>query len=359
MSLSILPKSALPEWIERLAESYRLIGPRLEQGQYVFDELRSASELHLDYPTSVLPPKKALLPQREDLFHWQYTTSLDKQQSSFQVMLDERPSVVLGVHNCDLHAIHLLDQAFNRGYPDQHYRARRENTLFVGLECLSPCTEQAFCKDMGTLSMPEDFDLHLTDLGDDYAVYVGSQKGAALLNAIDPLRQPSEQERQRLGQVMSNKWSRFPFRLQADLSELPGLLSISYKSSLWEELGRQCLACGMCTIVCPTCYCFDLLDEVDLSLSSGSRYRVWDSCQLNQFAAIAGGHNFRSQHSARQRHRFLRKYKYQSLAPGLLGCVGCGRCASTCPVNISPVEVLNKLHQSRVASTHKGQEALL
>jgi len=158
---------------------------------------------------------------------------------------------------------------------------------------------------------------------------------------------------------MSSKWARFPYRLQSDLSELPSLLTISYKSGLWEELGRQCLGCGMCTIVCPTCYCFDVLDEVDFSLSSGRRYRVWDSCQLNQFAVVAGGHDFRSQRSARQRHRFLRKYKYQSLAPGLLGCVGCGRCASTCPVNISPVEALNKLYQRRVASTRKEQEAYL
>jgi len=351
MSLKILPKAALFEWVGHLADRYRLIGPRLERGQYIFAELRSASELDLDYSTSVLPPKKVLLPQHEDLVHW------GQAKNGFQAVFDEQPSVVLGVHNCDLHAIHLLDQALNRGLPDQHYRARRENTTIVGLECLSPCTEHAFCKDMGTLSVPEDFDLHLTDLGAAYAVYIGSQKGAALLDGMSQVCEPAGQERQRLGHVMSSKWARFPFRLQADLSELPSLLTISYKSALWEELGRRCLGCGMCTIVCPTCYCFDVVDEVDFSLSSGRRYRVWDSCQLNQFAVVAGGHDFRSQRSARQRHRFLRKYKYQSLAPGLLGCVGCGRCESTCPVNISPVEALNKLYQRRVALTRKEQEA--
>ena len=43
----------------------------------------------------------------------------------------------------------------------------------------------------------------------------------------------------------------------------------SYNSPLWKELGERCLACGSCTIVCPTCYCFNVVDEVDLALIDG------------------------------------------------------------------------------------------
>ena len=83
---------------------------------------------------------------------------------------------------------------------------------------------------------------------------------------------------------MSEKWPRFPLRLEFDVTELPSLLSTSYDSKLWEELGDRCLACGMCTNVCPTCYCFNVADEVDFTLSAGTRFRVWDSCQLDKFA---------------------------------------------------------------------------
>jgi len=352
MSLKTMPKSALPEWVEHLVAGYRLVGPRPVNGQFSFDEVHSASEMDLDYSTSILPPKKVLAPQREELVRF------DRQENKAVAVFDEHPTVVFGMHTCDLHAVSLLDQAFSRGIPDQNYAVRRQNTTIVSIECLNPCTDHAFCKDMGTLSVTDNFDLHLTDLGSVYAIDIGSPKGAALLEGVEWVQEPSEQEYRRLSRVMSNKWPRFPYRLEVDITELPSLLTISYKSSLWDELGKQCLSCGMCTLVCPTCYCFDVVDDIDLSLNNGVRFRVWDSCQLDQFATVAGGHNFRGTRGARQRHRFMRKYKYQSLAPGLLGCVGCGRCASTCLVGITPVGVLNKLSQRRVGLSQSRQEAL-
>jgi ferredoxin len=147
-----------------------------------------------------------------------------------------------------------------------------------------------------------------------------------------------------VNRVLKEKWPRFPLRLDFDVTELPSLLSVSYESKLWDELGERCLACGMCTNVCPTCYCFNVADEIDLTLNAGRRVRMWDSCQLDKFATVAGGHDFRSSRARRQRHRFFRKGKYQTDAFGLLGCVGCGRCAQACLVNITPVDTFNALY---------------
>ena len=33
---------------------------------------------------------------------------------------------------------------------------------------------------------------------------------------------------------------------------------------LWEETAHRCLNCGVCTFLCPTCYCFDTYDELDI-----------------------------------------------------------------------------------------------
>jgi sulfhydrogenase subunit beta (sulfur reductase) len=339
MSFRILPKAALGEWVDRLCRSYRVVGPTPLHGQHIFNEVQSADQLELGYPTTVIPPKKYLFPQREGLLRF------EDGGRSVVPTLEARPTVVLGMHTCDLHAIHLLDRVFSRDYPDQHYLAHRDNTLLVSVECLEPCMSHSFCKSMGTLSVTDGYDLHLTDLGEAYAVDVGSARGGSLLDGMKAIRPGNGADQRSLNRVISEKWPRFPLRLEFDVTDLPSLLSVSYASPLWKELGDRCLACGMCTNVCPTCYCFNVVDEVDFTLSAGKRYREWDSCQLDKFATVAGGHNFRAKRASRQRHRFFRKGKYQTDAFGLLGCVGCGRCAQACLVHITPVDTFNELRR--------------
>lgn len=342
MSFRVMSKTAFANWVDQLCRDHRVVGPKPLHNQFIFGDIHSAKELSLDYPTTVLPPKKYLLPQREVLVRFS--------SDMFEAAVDDiQPTVVLGVHTCDMHAIELLDHIHETGYADQHYKAHRDNITLVSIECLKPCTENSFCKDMGTASITEGFDLHLTDLGDSYAVDIGSEKGRALLMGAEVF-EPTEKEYQRANRVIAEKWPHFPYRLEFDVTELPSLLEASRHSEYWEELGDRCLACAMCTNVCPTCYCFNVVDEVDFTLSAGVRIREWDSCQLEEFAVVAGGHNFRKARAARQHHRFFRKGKYQWEAFGLIGCVGCGRCAQACLVHITPVETFNELnHRRRVA----------
>ncbi len=350
MNRYVMPKTALTEWLGSIIKTQRVIGPKALGDEYVFAEIKSPAEIELNYDTTLLPPKKALLPPHEDLIEFNLA------EEHFEPVLENQPTVIFGIHTCDLHAITLLDQVFNQKYTDQHYASRRNSTTMVSIECLRPCSEHAFCKDMGTLTTPDAFDLHLTDLGDVYSVDIGSEKGRSLIANGVQFREPVYEDYRKFNQAISNKWARFPYRLDADVTELPSLLSISQKLTLWEDLGERCLGCGTCTVVCPTCYCFDVSDEVDLALNAGKRYRVWDSCQLNQFASVAGGHDFRAGRSNRLKHRFLRKYKYQNISPGLVGCVGCGRCAQTCLVNITPIDVLNKIYHLRNAYAHNRTE---
>lgn len=352
MTLKILPKSELPNWIEGLTHEFRIFGPVPIQNEFGFKEIKSFSEMALGYNITILPPKKALTPQNEELLIF------NNPDNHAEALIDDTPTVLFGVHTCDLHGIHFLDTVFGRDYPDQHYFSRRNNTVIVSLECLQPCTEYSFCKDMGTYTAPPDFDLHLVDLGEAYALQVGSEAGQKLLNGIERALVEGDKGEKQLNRVMRNKWPRFTYRLQADISELPALMGASTKSPIWEDLGKRCLGCGACTLVCPTCYCFDMIDEANFAGDAGNRCRRWDSCQLNQFATVAGGHDFRPGRANRQRHRFFRKYKYQTFEPGLLGCVGCGRCSYACLVNITIIDTINKLFQRRVAAKHSRQEAI-
>ncbi len=343
MTLRIIDKRAMPAFVSSLMEGYQVVGPMAKDGQYAFGPITEHSQLRLDYNTTVLPPKKYLLPQEEVLFTFNTeglvaTPLFDSERSE--------PRVILGVHTCDLHAMRLLDAVFASGERDEHYLKRRAATLLVGIECLTPCDEHSFCKSMNTLTASDGFDLHLTDLGDRYAVEVGTSAGEALLARHGEARPATQEDAGLLNQVLSDKWPRFSYRLDFDGAELPALMAVSYKSPLWAELEQRCLACGSCNIVCPTCYCFNVRDEIALDGKTGARVRVWDSCQLDEFARVAGGESFRKTRAQRQRHRFFRKGKYIPDMHGELGCVGCGRCARACLVDITPVGVWNALHKA-------------
>ena len=341
MSLRILDKDAVAPLVEALMADYRVVGPQARGSKFVFDPVKDPADLRLDYDTTILPPKKVFQPQQERLAT--FTMGEDPEVES---LIEVEPTVLLGMHTCDLRALNLLDKAFTEDYPDAHYLSRREQTLIVSMECLEPCDDESFCRSMGTLTADEGFDLHLIDLGQAFAVEIGSDEGAELLADYADVREATADEVQEKEERQASKIKHFADRLNFDADELPALLGDAYDHEHWEELEERCFACGSCTNVCPTCYCFNVVDEVNFALTEGERIRHWDSCQLAEFARVAGGENFREDRGARQRHRFLRKGKYLYERFGALGCVGCGRCIRTCPASISILKGFNTIHAS-------------
>jgi ferredoxin len=339
MSLWVIDKHAMAPFVGKVMDRYRVVGPVAKGIKFAFDEITDPADLRLDYDTTILPPKKYLQPQEERMM-----TFTRSGRPVVAASIDAPATLILGVHTCDLQGLQVLDRAFSQGFPDAHYLKRRENTLLVGIECLVPCDEHSFCKSMGTLTASDGYDLHLTDLGEAYSVDVGTEAGRALLKEYSEARKATEADMARLNRVLGAKWSSFPYKLEFDVGALAPLMTRSYHSHVWDELADICLACGQCTLVCPTCFCFNVFDEVELNLTEGERRRRWDSCQLDEFARVATGENFREQQAARLRHRFMRKGRYLIEKYEELGCTGCGRCARSCLVDISPVNVFNELH---------------
>lgn len=344
MSLHIIDKGEVAKFVSSLQKEFQVQGPVARENKFVFARIDDPALLRLDYNTTILPPRKAFAPQTETLFKFERDGGFKA-----EAVFDAQPRVLFGVHTCDLHGMKLLDGAFGKNQRDEHYFKRRDNTLIVSLECMTPCDEHSFCKSMGTLTASDGYDLHLTDLGDAYSIDVQTAAGEQLLAKHAHAHPASREEIGRLNHALSEKWPRFTYKLEFDANELPSLMATSYKSKLWEELGNRCLACGQCTVVCPTCYCFNVVDDVSLDGKQGRRTRIWDSCQLDEFARVGTGENFRKTRAQRQRHRFFRKGKYLPDTYGELGCVGCGRCARACLVNITPVDVFNTLYKAKAA----------
>jgi ferredoxin len=141
---------------------------------------------------------------------------------------------------------------------------------------------------------------------------------------------------------------KYKVSLKMKKDEIPALLDATWDSKIFKDKSETCFSCGSCVMVCPTCVCFDVQDEMALSLKGGERYRRWDGCMLREFASVASGENFREHKEQRFRHRMYRKGKYLVERYKYLGCVGCGRCAIACLAEIaSPAETYNLLKEAK------------
>jgi len=338
MDQLVLPKSGIPELIGNLKKRYRVFGPTPRGKFSAFDEVEDPASVQLDYTTTILPPKKFVLPPVEKLLD--FTVETGRATEPFD---EGKPIAALGIHPCDMQGILRLDFAFRKGHAESNYFARREKMLFIGTSC-NP-DEYCFCDAVGTNNFEEGFDLFLTDIGQSYLVDVFTDRGREVIKGIKA--QPVTEIDLREAAKARDRCSSHPGRkLNPKASTLPLLAKDGEDLELWEDVGKRCLSCGTCNLVCPTCYCFDVRDELDLSLKTGRRVRVWDSCQLDEFAEVAGGESFREERANRQKHRFNRKFRYLVAEYGAPFCVGCGRCSRQCVADIDIVEIANDLEKA-------------
>ncbi len=130
---------------------------------------------------------------------------------------------------------------------------------------------------------------------------------------------------------------------ELDTSDLPGVLHRNREHPRWHEVAERCLACTNCTMVCPTCFCHDVVDAVDLTGTTATRTREWASCFSEEFTHQVGVGPIRSTREARYRQWLTHKFASWIDQFGTSGCVGCGRCITWCPVGIDVTEEIKAI----------------
>jgi sulfhydrogenase subunit beta (sulfur reductase) len=185
-------------------------------------------------------------------------------------------------------------------------------------------------------------------------VHVNTQRGDQIVAETKVFEPAGKQHHAELKKFREKKRTIFRGEVPIEPRLIPEVFDREFESFVWKDLEDRCLSCGNCTAVCPTCYCFDIRDEADLDLKSGRRFRVWDSCQLEPFAKVAGGENFRKARAQRQRHRYFRKFRYPVDKFSRSFCTGCGRCSRACMAGIRLKETINALIKESEAKRWKG-----
>jgi ferredoxin len=312
------------EWI---AKGLQAAGPQCAAGRTLYLPLRSADDLLLDgfvHPAN--SPKEFVFEKTEKLYSYRI------EGSSIELSNDAEPAperLLVAVRPCDAAAFPILDHVFNWDCADEFYNRRRKATTIVALAC-STHDADCFCTSVGLGPASEKgADALLVPIGDgNFEVRTLTEKGAALFSGktSESAAKPA---------AYAGPEVRFDAGAVRDFCEK------NFEHPLWAEQALACLGCGACASTCPTCHCFDIVDE------HRARVRNWDSCQFAMFTLHASGHNPRPGQASRQRQRILHKFSMYPAKFGEILCTGCGNCARNCPAGIGVLPVVTAIENGK------------
>jgi len=371
---ALLPTSSFQRLLDALeARDYRVVGPAVRDGAVMWDTIRQVADLPIGW-RDIQEPGCYRLEQTGttrifDVVHGPQSLKpftfapreqllvIEKKNGrvSAQPTLPKSERVaVLGARACDLAGLAIQDRVFlNDAYRDPYYAVRREGLFVIAVNCtraLATC----FCASMDSGPRAQSgFDLALTESNEVFLVEAGSAAGQEVLSALTlaPATAAQIRESGREIEICASSQTR-----QLDRSHLPQALYDAHEHTRWDDAAARCLACGNCTMVCPTCFCHAVEEVPDLTHSHSEHNRLWDSCFTQEHGYIHGK-NLRP--TIKDRYRMWLTHKLASWIDQYetSGCVGCGRCITWCPVGIDLTEELPALLKPSTPSKEKPNRA--
>jgi sulfhydrogenase subunit beta (sulfur reductase) len=333
METKSIKKEALPKLFDFLASSgKKVFAPVIKDGRTDFSYVSNFAEIEMDYIQTKRSAKSVAFPKIEKLIDYK-TEKAGMTMDEYDT--DRFPEVVLwGIHPCDAAAFNPLKAVFTWEVEDKYFTKRLAKVLVIGLGCVKS-DDYCFCTSVNlNPGNTAGSDILLTPIPNgDFLAEIITEKGKAVADAIPEVfgADPSVNKEELLAKV-NNTWT---------AEELHSKINGMFEHPVWKEQALRCLGCGACAYVCPICSCFDIQDEG--GIFGGTRYRCWDSCGFGHFTIHTSGHNPREEQNQRWRQRLMHKFSYQPLRQNVFGCVGCGRCSRSCPVDMNIHEHLTQI----------------
>lgn len=321
----IFTREELNKWINRLIADYEAYAPKELPAKGIFYQLISdAKEAYLGDAFTIEPAKKFFFRPSERVFSGKFKQGLETLEDAAP---NGKKKIILGVRPCEARALTLLDKVLNSETKDSFYAANRNNFIVIGLSCLNP-DKDCFCTSLGGSPVESrGMDAEIFISVDGFIIEGVSAKGKELLGSAG--RALSATEEKAWDADKKKKIDTVKRKI-----EIPQTLDNIFESDYWEEASAACLSCGICTFICPSCHCFDLVDE------EREKLRCYDGCAFSDFTIEASGANSRGSKKERYRQRVYHKFSYFKKNFGEDLCVGCGRCIRHCPVKMDIAEIV-------------------
>lgn len=324
-----LNKKEAESIFKSLSINYRIIAPIEKKGSgrfsdtnlITYDKTSSLNDIVFSKKT-YFSAKSVLFPIRETLFEFEDTKTEETK--------DELSPTIIFLRACDINAFSVMDNHFlkNGNNEDTYYKRRRQLVKFFLIECEEPFSN-CFCVSLGT-NTTEDYSAFVRKTQDGYEIKIKDDELARYFN----------------GSTKTDIEPRF-VKKDPHPIDLPFKINVSlFDNKLWKEYSIRCSACGRCNTSCPTCTCFTIQDmSFNDKKTKSTRKRIWSSCQVKNFAILAGNHDFRVPKGDRMRYKVLHKIDDFKKRNGINMCVGCGRCDDVCPDYISMFKCIEKINQ--------------
>ncbi len=315
------------EWI---AQGKRVAGPVLAKPDlpsYMY--LTGGDRLLLDgFVRPVNSIKEFVFPRHEPICSYRFN---GKQVEVADIDTPVPSQIVVAARPCDAAALPILDHVFNWDYADEFYNRRRRATTVVTLAC-SNHDEACFCTSvsLGPAASRGSDAMLLEAGGGEYEVRILTDKGR---DAFAGRTTTSD----KVAAEAPGPEKRF------DADRIRRYVGEHFEGPIWAKATLACLGCGACAYGCPTCHCFDIVDEG--TVNGGARVKNWDSCQFVTFTLHASGHNPRSVQPQRQRQRIFHKFRVYPDKFGDLLCTGCGSCGRNCAAGLGVLNVLEAIER--------------
>jgi ferredoxin len=337
MASKKIDKKDIAKLLSQWSQQFAVFLPSIESGVATMAKWDGKDTSFLDwYRNTVIPPKASFFPAMEEMFGFQ------KDREGYHIELppsNEHKQLIFGVRPCDARALAILDMTFKEAYEDPYYLPKRRSAVLVGLGCTNPY-DSCFCTSLGiSPAQSTDVDLMLTDIGDEFLIEEVTDKGKELIAKATEVKKASKEEEAKAKEVKEAARQKVTRKIDTE-GIGDRLLACFDDQDYWEKIAAKCISCGICTLLCPTCYCFDINDE--LVRQQGARFRSWDSCAFPLYTKMPM-ENPRLEKWHRVRQKVCHKFKFYPMNFGVIACTGCGRCIRLCPVNWDITQVLESV----------------